>query len=180
MSDPRIEIIDLVMKGLALIIGAGWTVLTYLRGRTFKPRLEPMILGSIFPSNGIMCLSITAKLKNVGLTKIPIIQRGTAIRIFAYKPDPGVTGAVEPSRIATLEVFSDHEWIEPGEQVENSRVFLLPTTTTPIRAVHLKLRVVSRTNKAKPGIVWISDQVIPFADPSKQVRSGTDVVSWSI
>jgi hypothetical protein len=168
MKSTTLDIIDVTLKGLGLVVGAAWTVLTYLRGRTFKRRLEPVILGSIFSSGGGVCLSITAKLKNVGLTKIPISQKGTGIRISTYHAEPGITGAIDPTRIATLEVFRQHDWIEPGEQIEDSSVFLLPSTSAEMEAVHLSLIVVSRTRKSKPGIVWNGDAVIPLADPPEQ------------
>jgi hypothetical protein len=174
MTSTTLDIVDIALKGLGLVVGAAWTVLTYLRGRTFKRRLEPVILGSIYSSRGAVCLSITAKLKNVGLTKIPITQRGTGIRILTYQAEPGTSGAIDPTHIATLEVFRQHDWIEPGEQIEDSSVYLLPSTAARIQAVHLSLSVVSRTRKSKPDIVWNGDAVIPLADPPKQVISVPD------
>jgi len=168
VKSTTLEFIDVALKGLGLAVGAAWTVLTYLRGRTFERRLEPAISGSIYPSGGALCLSITARLKNVGLTKIPITQYGTGIRVSTYQAEPGTSGAIEPVHIATLEVFLQHDWVEPGEPIEDSMLYFLPSDGAPIQGVYLNLFVVSRRKKNKPGVVWNSDAVVPLADPPKQ------------
>jgi hypothetical protein len=69
-----LDIIDKVTKIIALFIGAGWAYLNYLRGRTFKRRLEPSITGKTIRSKGLLLLSGVAQVKNVGLSKVVIQQ----------------------------------------------------------------------------------------------------------
>ena len=72
-----------VVKIIAVILGGIWTYLNYVRGRTFKRRLEPKILGKI--SRGVRVdtwmVSGIAQAKNVGLSKVDIEASGTAIVI---------------------------------------------------------------------------------------------------
>ena len=84
-AGPKItlDVIDKVVKIIAVILGGIWTYLNYVRGRTFKRRLEPKILGKI--SRGVRVdtwmVSGIAQAKNVGLSKVDIEASGTAIVI---------------------------------------------------------------------------------------------------
>jgi hypothetical protein len=139
-----LDITDKVVKILAVAIGGGWTYLNYVRGRTFKKRLEPKISGSKIDSNGISFLSGSAQIKNVGLSKFPIEQRGTAILIFDLQPSVSVTQptAMVEVRTAVRSVFKNHGWIEPGETIEESFLLQLPEKEQRV-ALKLELRVVA-------------------------------------
>jgi hypothetical protein len=139
-----LDLIDKAVKILAVAIGAGWTYLNYVRGRTFKKRLEPKISGRKVDGKGISFLSGSAQIKNVGLSKFPIEQRGTAILVFDLKPSTAVkqpTAMVE-ERTTVRSVFKDHGWIEPGETIEESFLLQLPENEQRV-AIKLELRVVA-------------------------------------
>jgi hypothetical protein len=149
-----LDIVDKVTKILALFIGAAWAYLNYLRGRTFKRRLEPAITGKTIRTKGVLLLSGVAQAKNVGLSKVAIQQRGTAIEVLAIvnrlsEERP----ALGTQDVAVLSVFEVHGWIEPGEVIEES--FLVPVAEHPeILAFRLRLRIVSE------GIEWNCDSVV--------------------
>jgi hypothetical protein len=161
-----LDVIDKATKIIAVFIGAGWVYLNYVRGRTFKHRLEPSISGKTIRRKGVLFLSGLAQIKNVGLSKVPIEQRGTAIQIFASVLQHEETG--EPrlvsQDVAVLPVFELHGWLEPGEEIEES--FLLPVAEdNQAVALRLGLRIVSRH------IEWNADAIVEIAledtNPSK-------------
>jgi hypothetical protein len=149
-----LDIIDKVIKILALLIGAGWAYLNYRRGRTFKRRLEPTITGKTIRSQGILLLSGVAQVKNVGLSKVAVQQRGTAIEILAILRRPeGKKLGLDTADVDVCSVFEAHGWIEPGETIEES--FLVSVPERPdILAFRLRLRIVSG------GIEWNCDSVV--------------------
>jgi len=147
-ESPRLsfllDVIDKLTKILALVIGAGWAYVNYVRGRTFSKRLEPKIAGKWVQREGRSLLSGSAQIKNVGLSKFPIRQKGTAILVFDLLPSAPVekpTDAVE-ERVRVREVFKQHAWIEPGETVEENFLLQLPDTSSRL-AIKLELRVVA-------------------------------------
>jgi hypothetical protein len=149
-----LDIIDKATKILALFVGAGWVYLNYLRGRTFKGRLEPTISGKTIRSKGILLLSGAAQVKNVGLSKVVIQQRGTGIEVLGLvRQARGDSPALLTQDIAVLPVFEVHGWIEPGETIEES--FLVPIAEHPETvAFRLGLRIVSE------GIEWNCDALV--------------------
>jgi len=149
-----LDIIDKATKIIALLIGAGWAYLNYLRGRTFKRRLEPSVTGKTIRSKGLLLLSGVAQVKNVGLSKVVIQQRGTAIEILALvKQTRESDTALGTEDVDVLSVFKVHGWIEPGEVIEES--FLVPVGEHPeILAFRLRLRIVSE------GIEWNCDSLV--------------------
>ena len=106
-----LDIIDKVVKILAVLIGGAWAYLNYRRGRTFKKRLELTICGKTISRNGVLLLSGSAQLKNVGLSKVPIQQKGTAILISNLHAGSSLVEPIEAAEALALvrEVFKDHE-----------------------------------------------------------------------
>jgi hypothetical protein len=155
-----LDVIDKVTKILALIVGAGWVYLNYLRGRTFKHRLEPNISGKISRSKGILLLSGLAQVKNVGLSKVLIQQTGTAIEVLNCILAESQTGPpfLSDQDITVRSVFEAHGWIEPGEQIEESFLIPVPEGSGTV-AFRLGLRIVSE------GIEWNADSIVEIVSP---------------
>ena len=148
-SQDILDLIDKVTKISALVIGGAWAYQNYLRGRTFKKRLELRISGREIPIKDARLLSGTALIKNVGLSKFPIEQRGTGILLISLKapaPSQGSAKMLE-EEIGVSEVFTDHAWIEPGETISEDFLVRLPADDERV-AMKLDLRVVAA------GIEW--------------------------
>ncbi|MGA8687479.1 MAG: hypothetical protein WB623_23975 [Candidatus Sulfotelmatobacter sp.] len=170
-AGPKItlDVIDKVVKIIAVILGGIWTYLNYVRGRTFKRRLEPKILGKI--SRGVRVdtwmVSGIAQAKNVGLSKVDIEASGTAIVIddmILGTSKKGVPKMVEVDILGgVLGVFERHGWIEPGETIEESFAAPLPVRNDRA-AVRLRLRIVSRHRIFK-NIEWNADAIAELRKP---------------
>lgn len=128
------------------VIGAAWTWLQYVRGRTFRRKLEPKISGEIFEAEGKHFLSITSAVRNVGLSRAFIIQRGTWIQISILQVDSTTDAVAEPDEkeVGYPEVFTSHSWVEPGEEVSDQRLVQLPAKESRDVAVRLDLRIISQ------------------------------------
>jgi len=139
-----LDIVDKVTKVVALLIGGAWAYLNYVRGRTFKKRLELKISAKEVRSKAGLLLSGAAQIKNVGLSKFPIEQKGTAILFFDLRPSAPTDQPTEPTEenVGVREVFKDHAWIEPGETIAEDFLLQIPENKERL-AMKLDLRVVA-------------------------------------
>jgi hypothetical protein len=153
-----LDVIDKIVKIVAVLIAGAWGYLNYRRGRTFKHRLEPRITGKIFAKDENWMLCGEAQLKNVGLSRVTIEQKGTAIivddQLLVKEVDKPARVVTE--RTAVLEVFKKHGWIEPGEPIEQSFLIVLPERRNRV-AARLSLRIVAE------GIEWNDDAIAEIA-----------------
>jgi hypothetical protein len=168
-SAITLDAIDKVVKVVAVILGGIWTYLNYVRGRTFKRRLEPKISGQISPGvgAGTWMVSGMSQAKNVGLSKVDIEASGTAIVIDDMIPGTSKKGVAKIVEVeipgGVLGVFERHRWIEPGETIEES--FAAPLPVRDNRAgVRLRLRIVSR-HKIFKNVEWNADAIAELPKP---------------
>jgi hypothetical protein len=163
VSKFSLDVADKVVKIIAVIFGGIWTYLNYVRGRTFKRRLEPKIMGKLVhaPGTGEPMISGSVQVKNVGLSKVDIEKSGTAIEVSDMVPATSKTGVPKfvEADIAggVLDVFERHRWIEPGETIEESFALPLPDREDRI-SVRLRLRIVSRHRILK-NVEWNADSI---------------------
>jgi hypothetical protein len=160
--EQLVGILQGIVTIAAIVIGGIWAYLKYFRGRTFRPRLEPDISGVVVSHGGVSHLKVTASLKNVGLSKVDIEQKGSGLRVFSYDAAPHATEAhiAEWTRIRTFPVLEDHQWIEPGESIEDERLIVIPEDEH--LAIQLELRVVSN------GITWKERSIIDLAGEDRR------------
>lgn len=146
-----LDVLDEVIKVLALVVGALWTAVNFVRGRTFKRKLELTTSGKTFHKNGELYVSIVCHLKNVGNSKYPIEQKGTACQIYIHD---GTGFQV----YRTYPIFAQHDWIEPGEQIDDPLLQKLPNDESRLIAIRIRLRVVCGN------IVWNSSCIVEVPD----------------
>jgi hypothetical protein len=125
-----VEIAKNVCEILAILGGATWTYLNYFRGRVYKPRLECSIEASVEKHSGHSFLHVLVKIRNIGLSKVPIEQKGTGLLIFSVSvqgPSPSFPIPVpwnEP--VAAFDVFSGRKWVESSESIAEALMLTLP------------------------------------------------------
>jgi hypothetical protein len=154
-ADARfwLEVVDEILKFIALLVGGAWTWMHYLRGRTHKRKLELRTIGKLFRKSGRLYLSIVCTLKNVGQTKYPIEQRGTACQVLAYLGS-------EPELFRAYPVFQEHAWIEPGEEIDHPLLVRITVDESKLIGLQVKLRIVSGD------IEWDSSCIVEDPDAS--------------
>jgi len=136
---PLLDAIDKLARIAAYVIGALWVYFKFLKGRTYKPRLEPKLTGRVINNGGLEFVKISIKIKNIGLSKFDIKQEGTALRLLSYDS----SNPNDPwKHQQTISILKAHKWIEPGETVgEHS---LIPFSKTKQIAVKAELILVSK------------------------------------
>jgi hypothetical protein len=170
-------------------------LLTYVRGRTFRRRLEPKISGEIFEEQGVRFLSIVASVKNVGLSRAEVFQKGTWVRMVLLQMKTGTRSIAVPKEIhlGTAPILGDHSWIEPGEEVHDVLLVQLPERTPEHIAIRLSLKVKSQEWRWIPqvdstedqrntapeadlvkNLVWSAASIVPFSAPQPFSNQKTD------
>jgi hypothetical protein len=130
-----LDFADKGIKALALCVAGAWTYISAAKSGLFKPKLETHVCGEIFGKDGLHYILVTCSLKNVGQSKYTIRQKGTGLQAVTLSPAGRET-------LKGAEVFLDHGWIQPGEQIDEPLVLKIPDPKTFV-AVKLSLRVVS-------------------------------------
>ena len=150
-----VEMVKNVCEILAILVGAAWTYLNYFRGRTYKPRLECSVDASIERLSGHSFLRTVVRVRNIGLSRVPIQQRGTALLIYSVDVKdrtpsfPGQVRWKEP--VAAFDVFAGEKWVEPSEPIAESFLVALPHSDA--LAYKVTLKVVS-------GKIWWTAETI--------------------
>lgn len=170
-----------VITALALIIGGIWAWLKFFRGRTFRSRIELAVSAEIIISGTSKFLKATMQMKNVGLSQVILRTDVTFLDVFlidvaSVRPADDVYSASWGEPRATFNVFQDHGWVEPGEEISDELLVQLPDTEQ--LACKLKLTVNSRRNFLKTeGTGWsaiaiIDPRPVPPADESTTPEKG--------
>jgi hypothetical protein len=154
----------IAQKGLTIIgiiVGAIWAYFHYFRGRTYKPRLETSVSGKLLKQNETLLLVANIRIRNVGLSKIDIKQKGSGMRIIGLEKKENVKTIekYEGVRLKTVSIFNKHSWIEPGETIEDVHTLILPDN----EYFGLKLDVRLITKK----ITWRFSSVERFSELTK-------------
>jgi hypothetical protein len=144
-----LEDIEHLLTSLGILAAGVWAYFNYFRGRTYRPRLEPKVTATVTAQCDACYLAITTSVKNVGLSKVDITQEGTVLTVSAAPPPALVKQAQEFEWIELryLETLTDHEWIEPGEQIDEQRIVAIPANH--YLAFRVEVRLVS-----KKGTTW--------------------------
>lgn len=159
--DTTFGIAQKVISIIGIIAGAIWAYFHYFRGRTYKPRLETSVSGKLLKQNETILLVATIRIKNVGLSKIDIKQKGSGMRIIGLEENENVKTIekYEGLRLKTISIFNKHSWIEPGETIDDLHTIILPNN----EYIGIKLDVRLITNK----IAWRFSSVECFNEEIK-------------
>ena len=127
-----VETVKNVCEILAILVGAAWTYLNYFRGRIYKPRIECAVEALIEKHSGHPFLRATVRVRNLGLSKVQIEQKGTALLI--YSADLQEQSASFPIQVrwsnpvGAFDVFSGWQWVESSEAVARNQSWWLCLT----------------------------------------------------
>ncbi len=131
-----LDITDKVIKLLAVLLGGIWTYWNYKKSRTYEQKMELQLAGSIFRRNGLY-VEVVAKLKNLGATVHPVQQEGTYCEVIAIFED------ISEQSLRLSPVFIRDQYIEPGETIGDTILWLLPRDARSIVWLRIDLRVSS-------------------------------------
>jgi hypothetical protein len=113
---------------IAIVGTAGWAYFKFVRGRTFRRRLELTISGEVRRNPGIVYLLTNSTVKNIGLSQFEIDHEKSGLRVMTYASEGAVTEArlVEWSPLSTWAVLEGKEALEPGEPAAEELLIEIP------------------------------------------------------
>lgn len=135
------DIVSSAITALAVIIGGAWAYFKFVKGRTYRPRVEMQLAGQWWLAEGKILLQARVTIKNVGSSKLKLLQRGSGLRASVLDSDqspPPASARWREGKVYTI--FDQHDWIESGETV--SDVVLLDLGVSETRPVLLEGRMV--------------------------------------
>jgi hypothetical protein len=189
------DIVGTAVTSIAVVVGAFWAYFKFIKGRTFRPHVEVNQSGEWLGANGALGFKATVSLKNIGAAKVELRQAGTGLRISRLADDqPEPPGESLWESFGVFEIFTKHEWIEPGETVGDELLVRLPLDPQPLQletrlVLPWKKRVVlGHVGQTEVALPWTHDRnvsihtrqivVSPPSDtsdmPSKTNRGSAD------
>ena len=136
-------LVESILTSFAILVGAAWGYFKFFKGRTFKQRIVSRLTGRIDQRDSRRLLAVTVEITNVGLSKVPVEIKGTALRVHTESSrQPESDDMIEELQwqlLATITIFKDHEWIEPGEVLSEQHIFILPKIDCIIAKVETKI-----------------------------------------
>jgi hypothetical protein len=171
-----VELLKNSFEIAAIILGAIWTYFNFFKGRTYRPRLECNVDGSVHTDSGRPLLKALTKVKNVGLSKVRIDQEGTILQLFSSVRQNSIPSfpcqVTWNDRPAVFDVFKEHKWVEPLETIEDQVLIELPDDRTS--DYKLNLKVLSKRiwwKVLSNGISWTARSIVSVGG---RMKGGTD------
>jgi hypothetical protein len=157
------DVADLVSAGItaaAVIVGGSWAYFKFVKGRTYRPRLEVGLFGQWQQVADGHRYHARVTVKNIGASVVRLLQRGTGLRVsvLAAADQPQAPAPATWRQLRVFEIFLEHDWIEPGETV--SDVLLLDLGAGP-SLVMLEARLVWKWSQRSEEIVVFARRVLP-------------------
>lgn len=178
------DLVGAIVTPVAVVAGGTWAYFKFVKGRTFRPRLEVGLFGQWRLVNGQHLLQARIKVKNIGASKVTLIQKGSGLRVSMLadvQRTPPCVVAWQALRV--FETLREHEWIEPGETVSDD--LLLDVGVPPAQVVLFEARLGWKWAKRSDAIVVFARQIIAAgatvdgreadASPAAQKERRTDM-----
>lgn len=135
------DIISSAVTALAIIVGGAWAYFKFVRGRTYRPRIEISLAGQWWQVKGRLLFQARVTVKNVGLSKLGLLQKGTGLRVSVLDSDqPLPPASAKWVSKKVFIIFDQHKWIESGETI--SDVVLLDLGVSETSPVLLEGRLI--------------------------------------
>lgn len=176
------EIVGTAVTSLALIVGGIWAYFKFIKGRAFRPHVEVEQWGEWLHYGSPLGFKARVSLKNTGSAKVEVVQRGTGLRISKMRdeqPDPPSETVWES--LGVFEIFTQHEWIEPGETIADELLVRLPLDPQTLQVetrlvLPWKKRItLGRTGRVGLVLPWTHDQNVTVY--ARQVLAPIDATS---
>ena len=107
---------------VGLAVAGVWGYFNFVRSRTYYPRMEMGVTGEIRSQGDCRYLVPRITLKNIGNSKIELIQHGSGYKVWFADGSVEASGELSWSGgDSTYSMFVDHNWIEPGESIFDER-----------------------------------------------------------
>ena len=160
------DIIAHIGTMIGLLATGVWAYFNFIKSRRYYPRLELAVSGEIVSAPERQFVIPRVALKNTGMSKVKLIQRGSGYRIWMTQDyDVGLRELEWTDGGHVYEIFEEHKWIEPGESLfDETRMFSLPRDCI---AVKIQARLVAQVwGVSSRNTEWNCSAVVPGPPPS--------------
>jgi hypothetical protein len=155
-----VDIVGTSVTAVALIIGGVWAYFKFVKGRTYRPRLEVGLFGQWRSVDDKDLVQARITVKNIGASVVTLLQEGTGLRVSVLAPDqPKAPTSAIWERLKVFEILTDHNWIEPGETVSDDLMLDLGVSDPMLTL--FEARLVWRWSRPDGNIVVFARQIIP-------------------
>lgn len=131
---------------IGLLATGVWAYFNFVKSRRYYPRLEMDVSGEIREASDRRYLIPRITLKNIGQSKVKLIQKGSGYRIWMIQEGGRELRELGSSDSGVVYgMFEEHQWIEPGESIfDENRMFSLPGDCI---AVKIQARLVAQVRR---------------------------------
>jgi hypothetical protein len=129
-----LDIVDKLIKLVAVAIGGWWTWWNYRKSRTYQPKLELEL--TVFLKSDLYG-DVRLTVKNIGESMQAVEPAATFCELLIVRDDLSEEGA------ALFPVFANRRRIEPGEAVVDTFCWCITAPLDGILWVKLELRIVT-------------------------------------
>ena len=139
-----VETVQSAVTTVAVVVGAVWTYFKFIRGRTFRPHVQTQIDASWLPETAdVGLIHVRIQVTNIGQAKVELDPDATGLyvsRMADKQTSPPSETRWDDYDVA-YDLFSSHQWIEPGELVTDDLLIRLPARED---VIEIKTEVVLR------------------------------------
>lgn len=149
-----------IVTAVALIIGGGWAYLQYIRGRTFKRRLQVGVSGQVRREHGILKILVDCRAENLGIRRFDVNSEGTAIRLLASRMDtPPLDEPLEGGWevLGVWQAFAPAS-LELGESMDDAILLDLPDGGQSALRLELSVSLPSGESWRASDVVFLSEE----------------------
>lgn len=154
-----VDTLGSLITAFAVVAGGLWAYFKFVKGRTYRPRLEVRLDGGWIEVAGRHQFHARVFAKNIGGTSVQLIQHGSALAMSTVA-DPELGKRRRIWHVVTKQaIFKEHQWVEPLEQVGDELLLDLDVGA-PI-VVQMELRLVWSWKRRRPNVVVFARKILP-------------------
>jgi hypothetical protein len=152
------------VTAVALIIGGGFAYFKFIRGRTFRPRLNLVVTSKVRREQGVLHVLMDCGARNIGARELRITAEGTAVRLLASSvvstQDMEQSPQSSQSGWDLIGVWQPVEakTLEPEEPLEDSVLVAIPDGGQAALRVEFSVSIPSGESWQASDIVFLAGE----------------------
>jgi len=162
------EITNNLIQSIAIIVGGGWALFIFSRGRQFKESLVPTLSGRIVVIDGQTFIVVNTEIQNVGQSKIKFLVGASTLVVYEYIKTsvPQVISMPDKMLKQFDPLHKDDVYIEPNEIIYNTKFVAIPNP--PDLGFRLELKIISE----RKSYTWRTACMVEKCSPSASIKAG--------
>jgi flagellar biogenesis protein FliO len=144
-----------LVEVVAIIVGGGWALFRFSKGRTFKESLIPVVSGKLIVIDKKAYLIVNTQVKNVGQSRIDFAPKASSLKLFEYSSSPSTEIiTVTDKKLTQFDALHENDrYIEPNEIIDGTRFIVIPGPLD--LGFRLELEIISSL-----GFTWRASSIV--------------------